>query len=383
MNKSVSLLAVPFLATFLFACPVTPTPPSDTCAVVISSANQNTSISSATTWTNSSSACDYLVKNDFRADLAVLTIEAGTVIEFEAGVQLHIGGTIIANGSSSNRIVFRGAAETSGFWRGIKFQTSNTSNQMSFVTVKDAGSSTTQQAAIELFGSRLTLTDSLITNNKYNGLLGSQTTDLSGFARNTFTGNGLSGLQITPHQLKQLDDATNYNGDKQQPNTQPWISLTTGTLLGGDITSMVATRYRIINSFLTDGTLNIAPGTILEFNEGAFLQIGIGATLNAVGTSTNRIQFVGANGVSGFWRGIDILSNKVNHLEYSDVKFAGSSTNYQGAVRLFNGAALTISHSDFSTNKYFGIFRFNTNTILNDDLTSTFSANGSGDINTP
>ena len=153
MNKSVSLLVVPFLATFLFACPVTPALPSDTCAVVISSANQNTSISNATTWTNSSSACDYLVKNDVRADLAVLTIEPGTVIEFEAGVQFHVGGTIIANGSSSNRIVFRGAAETSGFWRGIKFETSNTSNQMSFVTVKDAGSSTTQQAAIELFGS--------------------------------------------------------------------------------------------------------------------------------------------------------------------------------------------------------------------------------------
>ena len=382
MNKSVQLLALPLMSALLFAC----APPlvADTCSVEISTANSNSTITTATNWLNSSSSCDYLVKNDVSLG-AVLTIAPGTVIQFEAGVRVRIsGGTIVAVGSSGNQIVFRGKEQTKGYWRGLYFGASSTNNIMSFTTVRDAGSSTTQQGAIEAVASRLTLTDSLLTNNAFNGLFADgQTTDLSGFARNTFSANNLSGLRIQPRQLKYLDAASDYTGGNL-PNTQPWVSLDSGTLPTGDSTTMIATRYRITDLLATGGSLTITAGAILEFEAAAAFDILTAGTLTAVGTATSRIQIKGSSATAGFWRGLDIASNTANRLEFSDLRHAGFSATFLGAARIGASSTLTIKNSDFSANSRWGIFRLSaTTSTLNDDSTSTFSANALGNIGGP
>lgn len=380
MNKSVQLLTLPLLSTLLFAC----APPlvTETCSVEISTANSNSTITSATTWVNSGSGCDYLVKNDVSLG-AVLTIEPGTVIQFEAGVRVRVsgGGTIVAVGSSGNRIVFRGKEQTKGYWRGLFFSVSGTNNVISFTTVRDAGSSATQQGAIEAVASRLTLSDSVVTNNALNGLFADgQTTDLTGFARNTFSANNLSGLRIQPKQLKYLDAASDYQGGNQ-PNARLWVSVDGGTLPTGDITSMIATRYRITDLLATGGSLTISAGAILEFEAAASFEINSAGTLTAVGTSASRIQIKGSTETAGFWRGLDIKSNTANRLEFVDLRHAGFAVDPQGAARIRANSTLTIKNSDFSNNAQWGIYRASSGTsTLNDDGSSTFSANALGNI---
>jgi hypothetical protein len=71
-----------------------------------------------------------------------LTIEAGTRLEFEANSGLIIAstGSLVANGSASERIVFTGRTPTQGFWKGISIRSKNAANVISYADVSHGGS---------------------------------------------------------------------------------------------------------------------------------------------------------------------------------------------------------------------------------------------------
>ncbi len=78
---------------------------------------------------------------------ATLTIQPGTVLEFETGASLttlgnlfETTGALNAVGTAANHIVFRGVQRAKGAWKGIAFCTPNPSNNLIYCDVSDGGS---------------------------------------------------------------------------------------------------------------------------------------------------------------------------------------------------------------------------------------------------
>ncbi len=68
------------------------------------------------------------------------TIEAGTVLELPANTNVYVGddATFIANGTSSNHIIFR-CSENGEHWNGIDFFSRKSNNSISYCEIKECG----------------------------------------------------------------------------------------------------------------------------------------------------------------------------------------------------------------------------------------------------
>ncbi len=317
-----------------------------------------------------------------------MTIAPSTEILFAGGVTFNVtgGGMLTAIGTFGQPITFRGQTETAGFWDGIVIG-SSTNNRMAFVNVKDTGANASIPAAIYLTDAKLTLTDSRISNNSRNGLmLVAGTSDITGFARNVFTGTALSGVRLLAQQLKDLDVATNYHGTGagNTPNGQPYIEIAASNLTNVQAVSVIPQTYRVLGNFGVSGALTIQAGAILEFASGTELNVSATGSLIAIGTSTNRIQFKGATASAGFWEGITLTSgNTNNRLEFADVMHTGSNIGKPGAVFMNGASQLSIKDSNFSNNSFFGIYRDSVGSLLTNISGNTFTNNPSGNIRNP
>ncbi len=79
-----------------------------------------------------------------------ITIEAGTILEFETGAGIVLGspgvdcipttGAMNAQGTSEEPIIFRGATEGQGTWLGIGINSSTSENLFTFCEISGGGS---------------------------------------------------------------------------------------------------------------------------------------------------------------------------------------------------------------------------------------------------
>jgi hypothetical protein len=101
--------------------------------------------------------------------------------------------------------------------------------------------------------------------------------------------------------------------------------------------------------------LTIEPGVTIQFtntgNNGG-IRITSSATIKAVGTSSNRIQFIGVKEAKGAWVGITIESNTDNQFAYCDFLNAG---NASGGLK-FTNAKVGITNCKLTNGLGTGIY---------------------------
>ena len=100
------------------------------------------------------------------------------------------------------------------------------------------------------------------------------------------------------------------------------------------------------NNFLiveNNAVLTIEPGVTIRFahtGKSGGINIKSGSTITAIGTSSNRIQFIGTNNDKGSWAGIRLESNSDNQFAYCDFINAGNSYHSGTAgIYLYNSKA--------------------------------------------
>ena len=108
-----------------------------------------------------------------------------------------------------------------------------------------------------------------------------------------------------------------------------------------------------------NATLTIEPGVTIQFtNNGRSggIDIKSGSTIKAVGTASNRIQFIGAYEAAGTWAGITITSNTDNQFVYCDFLNMGnaSRTDY-GGIQLSYATKVGFSHCKFTNGMGTGV----------------------------
>ncbi len=332
---------------------------------------------------------DYIVSEILVIE-ADLTIEPGVVIsaEADAGIDIAPVGSMKAMGTQSNQIVFRGADESPGYWRGIRIRSNSTRNVLRHAVITGGGSrgfegSSLKSNIILNNSGRLQLDSSLITKSGGTGLFfGALETDLIGNKGNRFTSNTTSPVTARMHLFRLLDADSDYSGNGvDHIEHDPSGALNEFT--GSHRWQALNVPYQISGAILSiSGNLTIDPGARILFAENTGLVIGTSGSLTAKGTPETGIEFRGQEDVPGYWRGLRILSNNpLNELTHTQISNGGSmgfdASNRKANIEVGSTGSIRITNSKLVNSGGAGI-RNQGGELVESDL--SFADNAEGDI---
>ncbi len=390
----------------------------------------NVTLSGTTTWTVANSPY-YVTDSVTVAAAGTLIVEDGVVVKFAQNIGLWINGTLNATGatftdyrddSAGGDTNGDGSATlpAPGWWRGINVM-NGASATLSNCTVRYAGYNNydAHQANIYKTGSgNLTVSNSIvnsgayygiylngatgsnnisgstISNNSYDGILANGATAATINGGNTFAGNGRYGIYAgvtTPASFVVSANTFSYNSSapigvtaassgiavaaSNTYNGARYILVEDGTFTSSQTwgNGTDSTYYLAGNVTVPAGAiLTVHPATVVKTVQNVGLWIS--GTLNAPGTSDNRIHFThfrddtaggDTNGdgsatlpTPGWWRGINVLTGGNATLSYCIVRYAGYNNYdaYQANIYKTGSGNLTVSNSSASNGAYYGIY---------------------------
>ena len=332
-------------------------------------------ISTNTTWTKLASP--YTVTGDVTVSAGVtLTLQPGVTVQFNQYAGLNVNGTIVADGTAVDPIVFTTSGTPS--WDGIHILgtslTQNTGSIFDYVTIEYGGAS---YADLYLEYARVTVSNSTIRNSASDGINtwgGGSAVDLSA---TSFTGNTGDAAQFTDSSadMSFASITSSGNGDNS-------FVLGAGTLTGAHTWENAGVAYTVKGdiSVATLSTLTVQPGVEVRFAQ--FGGLHVQGQIHAVGTGAAPINFHGTTPGRGWWDGIRIVGTSGAHItgstfdhvsitdggayyggiyaEYGDVSVANStiSTNTGDGIYAWTGVGIQVTNSTLSDNESFAIEQF-------------------------
>lgn len=276
-------------------------------------------------------------------------IEPGVRILMKSGARVRIDsdGSLKAEGTNEKQIHFIGDQDVEGYWDYILFDASNNlDNKFNYVTVRNAGASSTRPANIYLRNaSRLSLKNSTVSKSSSNGLEVSSTDGvLFDFENNHFSENQADPIKLASwRQASEIDYATNFTDNNGFNRLR----------VGGGGVIQNTTVNKVNGPFYFDGSANIDAD--LTFTEGVTVLMGPGARFRVTssggfiseGTQSERVTIKGYQEVPGYWDYIqfDDSNNPNNSLSYTDVSHGGASSTRPGNIYLRNSSILNMGNS--------------------------------------
>jgi hypothetical protein len=279
-----------------------------------------------------------------------LTIQPGTIVQFEAGPsnspgnKLYVSGSLIASGSPTQTVTFTGVNATQGSWAGISADgTLITPAQvtLNYVTLDYGGVSGSYGAEVYADHANVTINHSLIENGAGNGLYTTQNTHFD--VQNTsFVGNGQNAIQLNQPKvdltiggLSASGNGTNairlagpastpINGQREWSN--PGIPYLVDTPIGNQVGDI----------------LTIEAGSELVFSAQGYLSIS--GEFKAVGTPSNPITLTAQTKSPGAWRGIQAHGGNQSaliDLDYVTIEYGGSDI---GGANIDLQSAMLVAH---------------------------------------
>jgi len=331
------------------------------------------------TWKNLTEP--YYIEGEVDVD-ATLTIEAGTIFKFNADGSIYFGNygtnTLIANGTSTNKIIFTSSAATpaAGAWNGIFFYQYNQQNSsMTFCEIAYAGKSNGE--ALELRNTKITFSNNTIHNSNESAIILDDESSFVEMNNNTISSCGKHAIIMNAKYFHTIGTGN---------------SFTTASDMGiflnsGDVTSTGTWRKQtvpiIINSEVdVNNTLTIEAGSTFKFGGDGVIYIGNfgpSAAIIAKGTSTNPIVFTAWSGTpaAGAWEGLHFNSYTTGastQLEYCEFLFSGKGSSSDRASVYVDGVSgITIKNSKFENSDGWGIF-LNSSTLSPSSTGNTFTS---------
>jgi len=299
----------------------------------------------------------------------VFTAEAGAKLLFTDGAEISVSpdGSIIMPGTSENPITLSGVDGQSGSWSGIRLFSSESNNQMRYVTLEHAGQNSDYNAALTLGGgvrgsARMALDNVTIRDSMGWGINARVGTVFTEFNNVTITGNDGVAI-VTAYGAQIFNNAGSFTG-----NTTDAIAIRESSFSNSIITlSNTDIPYHVDS---------------ITANNSLILEAGVSFLMKA-----NAKLFVSA----GYWEGIDIrnsnsLLNRMTHTLVADgasntnANFAGSNISLFGSFVI--PSQLSIESSRIENSAGYGITTVGGEySVLNMDANTSFIGNALGDTN--
>jgi len=346
-----------------------------------------------------------------------LTIPPGTIIKVSGNFTLTVNGSLDATGLTTNRIYFTTFTDDSvggdsnangadpvpsrGSWAGILGTAVGHSIKLDYCDIRYAGSNTATGAVSSSSGILASIKNSRITDSASRGLhvyaattgatawniasnaiarctnvgmevgtAGNTSLTITALSGNSVSGCGDVGYSISPDISLAGNDvsATVPNGNQNAIRVRTgtvnrnvtWQLPTNSTRVFVDGRVTVASTY----------TLTIPAGMVVKFKRNTVSGFTVQGTLNAIGTSSNKIYFTSARDTDSLvggaalidtgavaaddWFGIE--SNTADHvlrLEYCEVRYAGSGA---AAINSSTAKTFTLLNSAIKNSKTKGIY---------------------------
>ena len=353
-------------------------------------------ITTAVVWDNVNDNVDYIVNCEVKIQTGgSLTIKPGVHVQFvggDAGINV-IDGSLNAVGTAANPIVLAGQHGTQGEWKGVYCFSNNSANQLSYVTIRDAGSAKwdtdleTAGLVLANYGGtcRVSVDNCSLKNNAGFGLwLRDSDDNLFSFTHNLMDSNTTYPVRVFCSQLGKLDATSNYLGTGH--NGKGMIYLSGDQTYEQDLTiASLGAPYYVSNYFNDiDFThvVTVQPGANLFF--AADFKMTVTGTLVANGTSAQPIIFRGLlDNTQGTWAGILLTNDNNNVLTQCTIDGGGATELTSGTkANLCIGEAVgpngkaTLTNCIFKNSGGYG-FGSKTAAVLS-QTGSTFTNNLSG-----
>lgn len=293
--------------------------------------------SEETVWKGFEDLTSYYITGDLMVRSG-LRIFPGVTMEFAAEKVMQIQGNeayIIADGTAEYPIHFQGKTKTKEFWEGISISSDNPENKFHFVKISHAGSGflpnlSNTSASLGIDGdnlSKLSFTNSIISEGSGYGLLLEQGATFTGFAENEFKNIDGTPISLPANEVSALDVLSTFSTGNtspvveiigsilNRPSEVLWIALSTGT------------KYFVKGDLEVRSALKIEAGAVFEFdsNKGFIVHRDNNSYIRAIGTEDKRIVFTGKNKTKGYWKGVSIISNSdMNIFYYVEISNGGS-----------------------------------------------------------
>lgn len=322
----------------------------------------NADITQSATWTADKT---YIIHGDIEVNNnAVITIEPGTVIKFDANSSLTFGyssnATLIANGTAAKPITFTSsaAAPTAGAWRGLYFNDNTLSNtSLTYCNIQYGGNDA-NYGAVYLRGCDITINNCNITNSSSHGIKTYYTNEKGGFVsfnNNTINTTAKYGIVLNAQKISTIGNGNTFtdiigiqiDGNFRSNTPHIWKNLNV--------------PYIIDHEIDIDGNLTIQAGTTIKLTSNGYLSIGYYEATTFIadgGSSTTPITFTSnsASPVAGAWRGVVFygLTQTNSKMNYCIVDYAGSSSTY-GAVDMNNTSSIIFTNNIIRNSGSFGI----------------------------
>jgi hypothetical protein len=321
-----------------------------------------------------------------------LTVQAGTVVKFDAGTSLTVDGTLVAQGTPGQTIYFTSIQDGSvgggsgspgpGSWNDIVFTSTSTANVLVHTEIRYGGGNSS--AAVVANTAPLMLSNTVISNSSSNGirLSGSSPT----LTADTFVSDGLNPFG-TSNAAISMDLASQpvITGASFTNNFQNGVAVDGGSLPAGTTTWSNPSAV-----FALQGDITVPLGSTLALGAGQIVKIPgennsknnivVNGTLSAQGTAAQPIVFTSthddsaggdtnndgiSSGAAADWHDILFTSSSTgNVLDNVQVRYAGGSN---GAAVIANGAPLTLSNSTISDSFADGLRLLGSNATLTGD----------------
>ncbi len=275
----------------------------------------------------------YLVTTDWRVvSGATLTIQPGTILQFQEDYGLTVDGQLLAEGQSDDEIVFTGAEETPGLWKGIFIYGGDELTRMEHTIVEYGGAGETTGNLTTIV--EMVLEDSTLRHSSGFGLVAVNGASFTSFSNNRVTNNGGSAARVKADVAGDFASSNEFTGNEQDRIV----------IDGGDVGWRRVTHdatwfdlgvpYAMTEANLevrSGATLTLDPGTTVAFEQNRAMVVD--GQLVAEGTSEEQILLTGIEKMPGAWNGLSIDGlDATSRLKYVTVEYGGGgdpSTNLE------------------------------------------------------
>lgn len=320
---------------------------------------------------------------------AALVIAGGARFRFASsqGLTVSSTGSLAAQGQAGKEITFIGDQPTPGYWDGISFVSSNDINNLiDHVIIEYAGTnaayfSSDPPSSLEIYKSRIKLTNTIVRNGSGHGLTLIGAT-LVAFSGNTFTLNTLGPVNTTANQVGQLAVGTgNAFTGNGVGGAADFIVVRGETVSTPQTWPTLGVSYQIPSDVTFGADVALSAGSTLVFKPTVGLTVSSTGSISAAGTAAAPIVFTCTPAAAGCWHGLYLNSTTsvLNQLSYVTISYGGNSSYYSSSYPPANitlsSSKLTITNSTISYSSNYGIYWSTSGTSVVTQSGNTFTGN--------